>query len=89
MLRRERQLVVPLQGLNQVREKGRQAFGAQIVARFPELLEHRAKGAHVLRGPPCPLARPLRRVAQEANGHFPMPVGDAAELIQETTFVAA
>ncbi len=89
LLSGERHLVVPLQGLNQVRQKGGQALGAEIVAGFPHLLQCGAQGAQILSGAAGPAAGSFRRVPQQPDRHLAIPIGDPAELIQETTFVTA
>ena len=89
LLRREHHLVVALQGLDQFRQKGRQALGAEVVAGFPHLLQRRPQGAQILSGAAGPTPRSFRRVPQEPDRHLAIPIGEPAELIQETTLVAA
>jgi hypothetical protein len=89
LLGRDRQLIVPLEGLQPLRQIRCQAFGAEEIAGFPQLLQDRAQHGPVFPGAPGVLSRPFRPAPQDPDGDFPMAAGSAAELVQEAALVAA
>ena len=89
LFRRRRQLLMAVQGLEELREERGQAFRAQKVAGDPQLLEKRAERGIILPGSAGPASTARGAVPQDLDRDLAMAARDPAELIEQAAFVPA